>query len=181
MWPWDWPHLGRNDALGLVFDFTARRSFVRESASHAMSLPISSREYVGRLLCFKPGYGWGWSRLDKSGDEAFVDYAEVERAGSFYIRIHRFFRFQGELRGAVGRVEQPGHMFHGMWAATWTMLVGEFDFVEKLCHRWDIELGPVEPSGDDWPQIDGVSPAYSGYGILAVSQDALARFFESLR
>lgn len=146
-----------------------------------MSIPASSREYEGRLLFCKPGYGWGWSRLDKSDDDAFVDFAEVDRAGPFHIRVHRFFSFQAELRGIVGRVEQSGHMFDGMWAATWTMIVGEFDFVQKLCHRWDIELGPVEPSGDDRPEIRGASPIYSGYGILAVSQDALDRFFQSLR
>ena len=144
-----------------------------------MSLATSSLSYEGQLLCYRPGYGWGWSRLDKSGDDVSVEYDEVESAGAFHIRVQRFFSFQGELRGIVGRVEEPGHMFNGLWAATWTMLVGDYDFVEKLCHRWDIELGPVEPSGDDWPQIRDASPIYSGYGVLAVSQDAVVRYFES--
>jgi hypothetical protein len=140
-----------------------------------MSLAPSSRSYEGQLLCYRPGYGWGWSRLDKGGDDACVDYAEVDRAGTFKIRVHRFFTYQGELRGIVGRVEQPGHMFDDMWAATWTMIVGEFDFTERLCHRWDIELGPVEPSGEDWPHIRDTSPVYSGYGILALAHGPTTR------
>jgi len=149
-----------------------------EDASRTMSLPASSREYEGQLLCYKPGYGSGWSRLDKSGNDALVDYAEVEAAGVFHIRVGRFFFFRGELRGVVGRVEQPGHMFDGMWAATWTMLVGDFDFTRRLCPRWDIELGPIEPSGEDWPRIREASPVYAGTGILAASQDAVMRYLE---
>jgi hypothetical protein len=124
---------------------------------------------VGHLLCYKPRYGWGWCRLDTRHSGAHLDYAEVDRAGPFNIRIHRFFAFQGELRGIVGRVEQGGHLFDGLWVMTWTMLVGEFNLTDNPCDRWDIELGPSEPSGDDWPQMSDASPAYSGYGVLAVS------------
>jgi len=141
-----------------------------------MSLATSSRDYEGQILCYTPGYGWGWSRLDKSGDDAAVDYVEVDRAGPFHIRVHRLFSIQGELRGIVGRVEQPGHLFDGLWVATWTMMEGDFDFVSKLCLRWDIELGPVEPSGDNWPEFRDASPVFCGYGVLAVSHEAAARF-----
>ncbi len=138
-----------------------------------MSLPESSRSYEGQLLCYVPRYGWGWSRLDLPSDEAQVDYAEVDRAGPFHIRVHRFFEFRGRLRGLVGRVEQADHLFEAMWVATWVMHEGEFDLTENLCCRWDIELGPTEPTGDDWPEIRGVSPVYLGYGTLAVSADAV--------
>ena len=93
-----------------------------------MSLPQSSRDYEGQLLCFEPRYGWGWYRLGVSDGDRHLDCAEVDAAGPFHIRVHRFFDYEGEPRGLVGRVEQAGHLFDGLWAATWTMVVGAFDF-----------------------------------------------------
>ena len=139
-----------------------------------MSLPESSRDYIGQLLCFEPWHGWGWSHLDAAVGKVSTDYGAVDAAGSFHILVRRFFAFRGELRGVVGRVEQAGHLFDGMWAATWTMLVGEFDLVENLCWRWDIELGPSEPGGEEWPTEPSTPPAYFGTGgVLGVSQGAI--------
>jgi hypothetical protein len=139
-----------------------------------VSLPESIRSYKGELLCFGPCNGWGWFQLDASGEKASIDYGEIDKAGDFHIRVHRFFSFQGELRGIVGRVEQAGHLFDGLWATTWTMLVGEFNLTDKLCWRWDIELGPREPTGDDWPAEPDKPPAWFGLGgVLAVSPSAI--------
>ena len=147
-----------------------------------MSLPESSRDYVGKLLCFGPCYGWGWFRLDPGGDKVPMDYGEVDKAGAFHIRVHRFFTFQGELRGIVGRVEEAGHLFDGLWAGTWTMCVGDFDLTERLCGRWDIELGLEEPAGQDWPAEPTVPPAYFGLGgVLAVSHDAIEAWWAASR
>jgi hypothetical protein len=126
------------------------------------------------LLCFRPFYGWGWWRLGDGGDKISLAYEEVDRAGDFHIRVQRFFSFQEELRGIVGRVEQPGHLFDGLWAATWTMNVGEYDLTDNLCGRWDIELGPTEPGGGDWPAEPVAEPAYFGCGgTLGVSRGAI--------
>src|SRR5262245_3162050 len=143
-----------------------------------MSLPPSTRDYEGQLLCYEPRHGWGWYRLAVSDDNRFLDYAEVDAAGAFHIRVHRVFDIEGEPRGLVGRVEQPGHLFDGLWAATWTMIVGQFDLVERLCLRWDVELGPTEPKRDPWPEAPDTPPAYGGYGVLAVSHAAIKRFSE---
>jgi hypothetical protein len=143
-----------------------------------MSLPQSTRDYQGQLLCYEPRYGWGWYRLGGAESDSFIDYAEVDAAGAFQFRVHRVFEVDGVPRGLVGQVEQPGHLFDGLWAATWTMIVGEFDLVERLCLRWDIELGPTAPKGDPWPETPDKPPAYSGYGVLAVSHAAIKRFSE---
>jgi hypothetical protein len=142
-----------------------------------MSLPESVREYRGQLLCFRPMYGWGWFRLGADGEKEPTDYAELDQAGDFHIRAHRFFSFHGELRGIVGRVEQNGHPFDGLWATTWTMLVGDYDLTQNLCSRWDSEFGQEEPGGpgeDDWPTEPKKTPAYFGTGgALAVSHEAI--------
>jgi hypothetical protein len=116
----------------------------------------------------------GWYRLGVSDNESFLDYAEVDEAGAFHIRVHRTFDFEGEPRGVVGRVEQSGRLFDGLWATTWTMLTGEFDLHTRLCLRWDIELGPTEPRGEEWPTSPDTPPAYAGHGgVLAVSHTAI--------
>ena len=144
-----------------------------------MSLAPSILSLEGHLLCFEPRYGLGWYRLGVSDSESFLDYTEVATAGAFNIRVRRTFDFEGEPRGVVGRVEESGHLFDGLWAATWTMLVGEFDLDTRLCLRWDIELGPTEPRGDNWPSSPDTPPAYAGHGgVLAVSRAAIRVFTE---
>ena len=139
------------------------------SLPSSSSLPPSSRSYEGQLLCFKPRYGWGWCY--GWNDHTHFDYARVDEAGAFHIRVHHFFSSRGELRGFIGRVEQLGHLFDGLWAVTWTLNVGEYNFTDKLCHRWDIELGTVEPNGDDWPVMPSGKLACIGYGVVAVSSE----------
>ena len=135
-----------------------------------MSLPESTRDFAGKLLCFMPWYGWGWFQLAAGGEQVPTDFGEIDKAGAFQIRVNRFFSIQGELRGIIGRVEQSGHLFDGFWVATWTMLVGEWDLAENLCWRWDLQLGVDEPLGDEWPAEPKEPPAYFGYGgVLAVS------------
>lgn len=142
-----------------------------------MSLPHSVREYEGQLVCFEPWHGWGWFRLGVNEEDHFLDYAIVDAAGVFHIRVVRFFDYEGEPRGLVGRVEQAGHLFDGLWAATWTMCVGEFDLVERLCARWDIELGPTEPRIEGWPIPPDTPPAFAGHGgVLAESHAAILRW-----
>jgi hypothetical protein len=146
-----------------------------------VSLPPASRDYEGQLLCFEPRHGWGWSRLGVSEADRFLDYAEIDAAGPFHIRVHRFFDFEGKPRGLVGRVEQAGHLFDGLWVATWTMCVGAFDFVDRLCLRWDIELGPTEPQCEEWPVAPDTPPAYAGNGgVLAVSHAAIRHFSDGI-
>jgi len=143
-----------------------------------MSLPPSIRFFEGQLLCFEPRYGLGWYRLGVSDNDRFLDFTEVANAGAFHIRVRRTFDFRGEPRGVVGLVEESGHLFNGLWAATWTMLMGEFDLDTRLCLRWDIELGPIEPDGE-WPSSPDTPPAYAGHGgVLAVSRAAIRLFTE---
>ena len=143
-----------------------------------MTLPSSVRKYEGQLLCFEPWYGWGWDRLGVSEEERFIDYATIEAAGVFHIRVRRVFDADGEPRGVVGQVEQVGHLFDGLWIATWTMLVGEFDLTDNLCWRWDCELGPCEPPFvDGWPTSPEAPPAFAGRGgVLSESQAAIMAF-----
>jgi hypothetical protein len=101
-------------------------------------------KYVGQLLYLKPGYGWGWRG---------ADYALIDAAGGCHVRVLRFFTWREEVRGVVGRVEQPGHLFDNLWIVCGAMVKGEHNFTEHLCMRYGLELGPQEPSKDEWPRI----------------------------
>ena len=141
-----------------------------------LALQPSIRNRIGQLVCFEPRYGFWWYRLGESDSNRFLDYNEVDISGAFHIRIRRTFDYEGELRGLVGQVEESGHLFDGLWAATWTMLVGEFDLDSRLCIRWDIELGAIEPEGE-WPYVASTSSAYAGHGgVLAASYEAIRHF-----
>jgi hypothetical protein len=53
------------------------------------------------------------------------------------------------------------------------MIKGEHDFTAHLCGRYDLELGPHEPSEDEWPRIGAGERSYAGYGILAETEQQI--------
>ena len=134
--------------------------------------------YSGTLLYLKPGYGWGWHCAIGDGEPAPLDHAVIGRAGPFHIRVNRFFAFRNDLRGVVGRIEQEGHFLHGCWLSCADVLGGKHDFTERLSMRYDLSIGPIEPSGE-WPLARDCSPIYSGYGILADDENSINRYWDS--
>jgi hypothetical protein len=140
-----------------------------------MSITERPERYVGRLLYLKPGYGWGWNGVS---DETSIDYAPIDAAGGCHVRICRFFSWHNEVRGVVGKVEEAEHIFNGLWFVGATMLVGEWDFTDRLCWRYDLELGSMEPNEEEWPRLIH-GRYYGGYGILAESAQYVAQWWES--
>ncbi|MGI8549583.1 MAG: hypothetical protein ACR2PL_02130 [Dehalococcoidia bacterium] len=132
-----------------------------------MAIVAPPEEYLGQLLYLRPGYGWGWRGADESER---VDYAPIDAAGGCQVRVSRFFTWRGEVRGVVGKVEQPGHIFHNLWIVCGAMIKGEHDFTEHLCLRYDLELGLQEPGEEEWPCIAAGKRHYAGYGILSATE-----------
>jgi hypothetical protein len=154
-------------------------------------LTIDPSLYIGELLYFQPMYGWGWHYREPHADFVGFDFSCVHDAGVFAIRVREFFEFEGELRGIIGTVEQPRHHFHGLWVASYTMQVGEYDFQENLCARCDVEMGPCRPTLEtttredgvlvQWPEFSIESFAYLGNGgMLGESPLALSKFMEQM-
>jgi hypothetical protein len=108
--------------------------------------------FLSADVCVRPNYGWGWRRdgvpLEPT-DYSFID------ATDFTVRVDRFFRFEGQLRGIVGVVTTRPHPFAGSCIVAAEMLVGEHDFVERLCQRYDLTLGARPPTVEEWPQFEG--------------------------
>ena len=135
-----------------------------------MGLEISTLEYRGRQVVVKPVYGWGWSRLD--APETPVP-AEVNGVPSpFRARIHEFFGFNRELRGVVARIEEPYHIYDGLWTVFYTRVGGTLDFTERLPYC-NIEIGVGAPIGE-WPEIVSGSPRIGGYCFVGESLEHLA-------
>jgi hypothetical protein len=127
--------------------------------------------FLGRHVLCEPYYGWGWIR----GDDRSVNAYDVAMAGGvFRSRVVTFFDLHGERRGFVGRVEEPGHPFDGLQVVVTAMAVGDYDFEDHPCPRYDVELGPVLPAelGDE---MTTGAPRYAGHVFVASSRTALRR------
>jgi len=140
-----------------------------------MAIEADPKSYVGSLLWLRPTYGWGWVRLDDP--EQTIDYSAIYR-GDFGVRVQSFFFFKGELRGLVGRVEQVGHQFNDQWIVCGEMHAGTHDFDNRLCLRWDLDIGIGVPYGE-WPEIAPGGPIIHGSGILALSSDHIDWYYKA--
>ena len=122
-----------------------------------MGLDDSVLPYVGRMLEVRPFYGWGWNG----------NVEEPAPPAEFMMRLVRLWSTQGERRGGVGRVEQPGHPFDGFWVVFSTRHVGTFDFADKPAH-YNMSISPNVPvdRDDGWPAMDGAPPHVAGYAQI---------------
>jgi hypothetical protein len=133
-------------------------------------LEASCASWVGRDLFVRPYYGWGWRR-----DGVPLSEEELERidgAGCFAVRVERLFVFGGALRGVVGRIAIAEHPLGGLEVVAAEMLTGRHDFVERLCMRYDLQIGLGPATGEDWPCLADAG-TLEGYGALAASPDLL--------
>ncbi len=135
-----------------------------------MGLEETCKTYLGELVAAKPEYGWGWTRLD--APEIPVPNQINGVPFPFHCRIEKFFYFRGELRGFVGRVEQPEHIYAGFFVVVYTRIVGTFNFTDNLPHC-DIQLGADEPSGE-FPEFVSGSPLVNGYGVVGATFEHIA-------
>ena len=128
--------------------------------------------FLGGDVCIWPTYGWGWRR--DGAPLGRIEYAPIDGA-HFMVRAERFFHFRGELRGLVGVVTESAHVFSGMHVVAAEMIANEHDFTERLCHRYDLTLGPAMATCDEWPCIEG-ERVIEGYGIVAASKAHIETF-----
>ena len=141
-----------------------------------MPLDPSCAEFVGRVLVVRPVYGWGWrSDARALGPD---DFGPIDAEGSIAFRVSELLDWRGELRHIIGRVESPHSLFAGLWITCAVMRAGMFDFVERICLRYDLSFGPLPPEGE-WPLATG-SPRYEGYGVVAESAQIIEDYFASL-
>jgi hypothetical protein len=132
-----------------------------------MSLKAECQVFLNQYVIVEPQYGWGWGRLNGERENVpLTDFQKISDAGSFHVRIKRFFSFDNELRGFCGIIEETHYPFNGFWTVCSTRVVGNFDFGINPCPAYNVEIGPVEPEGSEWPHIREGSPIYVGYASV---------------
>lgn len=135
-----------------------------------MGLEESCKNYLGKLVAFKPEYGWGWTRLDAPDVRVPAQVNGVPFP--FHCSIQEFFDFHGEVRGFIGRVEQPEHIYDSLFVVINTRVIGIFNFTDNLPHC-DVQLGADEPSGE-FPTFVSGSPIVNGFGVVGASLQHIA-------
>lgn len=140
--------------------------------ANIMGLDESCKPYLGSLVAVKPVYGWGWSRLDAPEIPVPAEVNGVPR--SFHCRIKGFFYFQHELRGAIGTIVEPQHLYDGLWSVFSTRWVGNYDFTDNLPYC-DLQIGSVIPVGE-WPDFTSGSPIINGYCFVGESFRRIEEF-----
>lgn len=56
----------------------------------------------------------------------------------------RLYEYQGNCRGGIAKVEEPGHACDGLWLIFATRHVGVFNFTDRIAH-YNAALSDVEP------------------------------------
>ena len=146
------------------------------------SLDDSVLGFINQLVYARPMYGWGWG--EDNGDRK--DILPVEVPPPLQLRIAEFFDWNGERRGGLGQIEEPGHVYHGQWLLFYTRHVGRFDFTHNISY-YNFHIGQTRPSlyppakdpemGAAWPLpcFTDCTPVW-GYGQIAANAEAIARF-----
>lgn len=97
--------------------------------------------YRGGFLRSSPMYGWGWNETDDHGNESSLDFAVVELAGPFEVRIRGFIMDRlNECIGFAGEVVDENHWLRGYWAVMTCAHVGQFDLINNPPFCMRVEL-----------------------------------------
>ncbi len=134
-----------------------------------MPLDESCEIYLGRLLVVRPcEYSWCWRLADSSG-KTFIHVSD-EGPEPFRFRVQDFVFVADRMVGAVGLIEQPGHVFDLMQIIVTLSQSGvSANFTDKL-GDFDIEIGTnlsIEEDAElEFP--DGY-PILFGFGWVGAS------------
>lgn len=142
-------------------------------AEDTSTLDAECDAYAGRMLIVEPHYGYGWTHQTGSPLPAGAV------PDPFQARVVRVYSYQGERRGIVARVTQPGFAYDGYWLVSMTRHIGTWNFTDRPAH-YNLLLCPEEPSqgpdadasqpGGQWPAWDlRGQPVASGFGRIAES------------
>jgi hypothetical protein len=132
-----------------------------------VALQESCRSFEGKLVLVRPHYGYGWCRLNHN--EPRLTYKEASGPSEFNLRVQSFIEVEGELQGATGVVEQPGHQCNG-WYVTFSLRhQGSYDFKANPPHC-NISVGPEFEGGTE-PTVKGMG-ALAGFAVISAASDA---------
>jgi hypothetical protein len=150
-------------------------------------LDDSVLEFIGKLVCARPVYGWGWSMSSDKGTNS-ANSVPVEIPILFQFRIAEYFDWNGERRGGIGHIEEPEHIYDGYWLLFYTRHVGCFDFSSRIAD-YNFHIGRNQPSlfppsknpqmAEAWPlpNFPNCSSVW-GFGRIGMTGDVMTNFEE---
>lgn len=131
-----------------------------------MTLSDTCRSFEGKLLSVKPHYGHGWCRLNPN--EPRLTYKETAGPSEFTLRVLSFIEVAGELHGAKGMVEQPGHQCNGWFVVFSPRHRGVYDFDVNPPHC-NISVGPQLDESPE-PKVKG-DGALAGFAVVSAPSE----------
>lgn len=70
----------------------------------------------------------------------FSDYDQIDAVGDFHVRVSEFYWMDGEIRGAIGVIEEPDCAINGSLIEFATRHVGEWNFTSKPAY-YNVSIG----------------------------------------
>jgi hypothetical protein len=149
-------------------------------AEKRSTLEAACEQYVGRTVIVEPHYGFGWAH--PSGGP----FGHGGAPPPFHLRIERVYSYQGNRRGVVARVTEPGFVYDGFWLVSMTRHLGVWNFTDRPA-TYNLLLCPDEPvegKPQDRPEYSELWPVWhlrgqpqaSGYGRIAESLECCAAY-----
>ena len=149
-----------------------------------MALLPSCLAYEKEQVYVVPFYGWGWNLVQQG---KFLDLTQDETQGPapFHIRIRNFYHYRGELTGATGIVEEPGHLCNHFFVAFYVRQ-DKADFTENIS-AYNIQLGTHDPilelrpdnDEEDWPHWNfGESVCVMGFCDIARDKTTFEQWYK---
>ena len=140
-----------------------------------MSLDKSCKKYLNRLVLIKPVFGWCWSNLENPDIPVPAQINGVPF--SFHCRIRGFFYFEGSLCGAVGKIEEMGHIYDKFLTFFYLRISRICNFTSEPGY-YNIEINlqrPKVPLGKKWFEFPVDSLIVNGYALIAQSFGQIER------
>jgi hypothetical protein len=119
-------------------------------------------QYVGKLVVARPVYGWGWSF---GADSPFSDYGQIDAIGDFHVRVSEFCWLDGEMRGAIGLIEELDCAIDGSLIEFATRHAGEWNFTSKPAH-YNISIGSHLVRHDSGAVSATGAPSLNGFAEI---------------
>ncbi len=143
----------------------ARLSFTVIPQIKTMLTIEMPERYIDRLLFLEPTDIPRWQQSIQPDD--FIGFAQMQTLSGFHVRVRYFLTLYATdtWGGVVGRVEQAGHVFDGLWIGCNVNYQGYPDFTERLRKSW-CKVGPYRPKRPSMYIPTGL-PLYVGPGVLA--------------
>ena len=158
-------------------------------ASESCKLGDAVLMHLDQIVFAYPIYGWGWREGEGVwSNRTATTHAEVPPA--FHFKVDSFFDWNGERRGGIGQIVQPGHLYDQRWLLFFTRVCGVFDF-NSVIADYNLYVVNAKPSlhppsydpimAQRWPLPNFTGRSVHGFGLIGSTREKITEFEEHRR